>query len=113
MSTIAVDFDGCIVEFDGWKDKNHIGKLKTGAREVINQLAEEHKIIIYTCRSHLVPVIKFLREEQISYDYINRNPDQPKGVSKRKIMADHYIDDRAIEFNDNWSDILQILKESE
>ena len=43
----------------------------------------------------------YLKEHNITYDYINENPGQPDGTSG-KIMADVYLDDRGICFRGRW-----------
>jgi hypothetical protein len=46
MYNICIDFDGTIVE----EEYPEIGKLKAGAKEIINSLSKNFNIIIHTCR---------------------------------------------------------------
>ena len=94
---IAIDFDGCIVS-NAFPD---IGILQPYAKEVINKLYLEHRIIINTCRSQNYEnnCIKFLNNNEINYDWINHNdPDQilKYNADCRKISADLYIDDKCL-----------------
>ena len=94
---VGIDFDGVIVEFNGWKGSDHVGEVRWSDRPIGNleRLKElDFKIMIYTCRSKLSPVREVLKKHCIPYDYVNENPHQPESVSERKIFADHYIDDR-------------------
>lgn len=111
VKIIAVDFDGTIVdhEFPG------IGKLKPGAKDVLNKWHDQGiKVIIWTCRddvddslgeqSTLEAVKKFLAENDIKYDTINEmSTVQPFRLSSPKVYADIYIDDRNFGgFNVGW-----------
>lgn len=101
--TLAIDFDGTIVEH-AWP---RIGALKKGAKEAITRLYSNYTIIIWTARNNpslgdvhksLAEVEKFLKDNNIPFDHID---DGKNG----KLVADYYIDDRAIEFRDNWTEI--------
>ena len=90
---VAVDFDGTIT-----KDYNFpqsIGVLRDGCKEAIDYIRENHKVVIWTCRSgkYLEEAVKFLQDNGIAYDAINADI-YPK--TDRKIMADIYIDDKNI-----------------
>ena len=50
-------------------------------------------IIINSCRGDKKELKEFLDENDIPYDSINENPNQPEGTSN-KIMADRYWDNR-------------------
>lgn len=113
--TVAVDLDGTIMEIEEWNGHNHFGKPKKGAKEALKKLKKMgYKIIIWTTRfneskEQLKNISKTLKEHNIPFDHINKNPHGPPDTS-RKIPADYYIDDRAISFNDNWKEITKKLK---
>lgn len=94
--TIAVDFDGTIVE-----DKYpQTGTLLNGAKATLQRLhAEGHQIILWTCRTGqpLTDAVNFLLAEQIPFDSVNdclqKHIDE-YGCNTRKVTADVYIDDR-------------------
>lgn len=91
---IAVDFDGTIVD--------HmyplIGTIK---EDVVSKMRVEKKrgttIIIWTCRDgkYIDKMVEFLKDNQIPYDYVNENVPWVN-FSSRKILADEYWDDRAV-----------------
>lgn len=112
---IAVDFDGtlCEHEFPG------IGKVKAGAKEALMMFkALGYTIVIWSCRSchwnydvfggdpsqpvlereKIKDMVAFLQREGIPYDIIDDG-------SKGKPLADFYIDDKAIRFQNNWPEI--------
>jgi len=115
---IAVDFDGTIVEHQFPK----IGKLKPGAKLMIQLLKEEgHKIMIWTCRNHtesqlgqeatIRAVQNFLDEEEIPYDTINENdPSIGFWLESRKIYADIYIDDKNLGGFPGWAETYLMIQ---
>lgn len=100
---ICIDFDGVIAQIDG-ENKDVPGDVVPGARDAMKVLKDEgYTIIIHTCRKDNKMLRKWLEDNDISYDYINENPDQPDGTNKGKPMADLYVDDRAVRFSGNWT----------
>lgn len=92
---MAVDFDGCLV-------KNKFPEIGELNNELADYLRKEKdynntEIIIWTCRSekYIEPVRKFLKENNIPFDYINENVEWLPFETSRKVYADIYIDDRA------------------
>ncbi len=105
--TIAVDLDGTILEYDGWKGHSHFGKPLPGAKEALQKLKEQgFLIIIWTTRNNKEEIARYLREQGIPFDYINENPFGPPDGSN-KIYADYYVDDKAVEFRGDWQEVLR------
>lgn len=106
--TIAVDFDGVIVDFAFPK----IGKLKKGAKEALTLLKKMGAfIIIHSARTDMtftpniskIPLqemISFLQQNNIPYDIIWQLPGKP--------VADIYIDDKGLRFT-NWAETLKTI----
>jgi hypothetical protein len=113
--SVAVDLDGTIAKFDEWKGSGHIGLPKKGAKENLRYLKEKlgFTIIVHTCRSDLEVVEDYLKDYEIPYDHINENPNVPETVGDKKVYADYYIDDRAIEFSGKWKHVLYEIMERE
>jgi len=108
--TVAVDLDGTILRYNGWKGHKHFGEPIDGAKEALEEFRKMgFKIIIWTTRPDKRSIQEVLRKHNIPYDYINENPYQPPDVSN-KIYADFYIDDRAIEFT-TWKATLKRVKD--
>jgi hypothetical protein len=110
---IAVDFDGTLCEF-GYPEIGEQTQHQKELMETLIQMRKEgHKLILWTNRGDneqypsLTEAINWCCDKGLKFDAINRNlPGQKKlsGYSP-KIMADVYIDDKAINIKD-WKQIL-------
>ena len=95
----AVDFDGTLCE-NAWRE---IGKAKDTLINRMIELREEgNKVILWTCRTDdkLTNAIDWCKEHGLEFDAINENvPEilETFGTEARKIYADVYVDDRAVD----------------
>jgi len=110
----AIDFDGVIAQYDGWKGDDHFEPPKPGAKEAIDILrAHGIKIVIWTCRSNKQALAEYFAKYDIKYDAINVNvhPELSKedDAATRKIIADVYVDDRGLRFTEWGPAVEQIL----
>ena len=111
--TIAVDFDGTIVEHKYPK----IGKELPFAIDTLKTLAGEgHKLILCTSRDGelLEEAIQFCRERGLEFYAVNSN--YPPGAlftnkagKSCKVVADVYIDDRNIGGLPDWGLIHEMI----
>lgn len=104
--TIAVDFDGTIVEHEYPK----IGKEIPFALQTLRQLHDDgHQLILWTYRAgeDLQAAVDYCTENGVLFYAVNKNyPEEIFDVSiSRKILADIYIDDRNIGGMLDWGDI--------
>lgn len=110
INTIAVDFDGTIAHVSNWPD---IGDPIPGAIETLQKYhSAGGQIIIWTCREgeQLQSAIAYLDHHGIPYDTINSNIPERIDHWKndcRKVGADLYIDDKAVQ--PNWHEIAHLL----
>jgi len=94
----AVDFDGTLCE-NAWPD---IGEPHYDIINWVKKLKDcGHKLILWTCRDRilLVNAIVWCAEQGLFFDAINDNLEEHKnqfGGNSRKILADYYIDDKAV-----------------
>lgn len=105
MNTIAADFDGTLCE-----DKfPSIGEPKYKIIGFVKWLKSHGgKIILWTCREDipegdfLTQAVEWCRTYGLEFDYINENPEQCMGhpEKSRKIVADIYLDDKALNVRD-------------
>lgn len=104
QQTIAIDFDGVLADYsEGYKGKDVFGSMVPGADNATKVLKENGwTIIIYTTRPATDALKKWLSDNNITYDYINENPNQPEESKGCKLMADVYLDDRAVCFRGKW-----------
>ena len=106
--TIAVDFDGTLCEYAFPK----IGKQNQKQKELLEILIKlknrGHKIILWTNRGDndqykvLSEAIDWCSSRGLKFDAVNKNLPNQKKISgySPKIMADYYIDDKALQFGD-------------
>lgn len=111
--TIAVDFDGTIVE-DAYPE---IGKPRIFAFETLKKLQEDgHRLILWTYRygDRLDDAVAFCKKNGVDFYAVNKSfPEEEFDNSKsRKIHADLFIDDRNIGGVLGWGEIYQILTNS-
>jgi hypothetical protein len=107
--TIAVDFDGVIAEYDGWKGIGVLGEPRSDVAEALRILhSEGWKIIIHTARGE-AEISQYLVLHEIPHHEVNRNSDyKTMGV---KPVADVYWDDRAFRYSgDARRDLVEIRR---
>lgn len=108
--TIAVDFDGTIVEHT----YPEIGDEMLFAFDTLKALQKKgHKLILWTYREgkYLQEAVDYCKARGITFYAVNRSyPEEEleEGVS-RKINADIFIDDRNIGGFLGWGEIYQML----
>lgn len=110
--TIAVDFDGTIVEHEYPK----IGKPIPFAIDVLKKLQyeEHHMLILWTVRAGtlLDEAVEYCKNKGLEFYAVNKNfPEETlePGIS-RKIVADIYIDDRNLGGIPDWGLIYRMIK---
>ncbi len=114
QKTIAVDFDGTIVE----NKYPEIGKPMIFAFETLKKLEDEgFMLILWTYRSgkKLQEAIDFCKENGIVFYAVNKSYPEEEYTEdiSRKIQADIFIDDRNIGGFLGWGKIYQILTREE
>jgi hypothetical protein len=98
---IAIGFENTIL------DKNN--SIYKDAVNTINKLYEKHKILIWTEKydnKDITFVKNFLSDNKINYHSLNKNIDS--NIS-HKIVADLFIDNKMIKFENNWSQLKNIF----
>ncbi len=106
--TIAVDFDGVVAEYDGWKGEGVLGEPRADVQEALLLLrAEGWKIVIHTTRGEH-EVGEYLERNKIPFDEINRNSDYK--TLGAKPVADVYWDDRAVRYSGDARKDLQMIR---
>ena len=92
---LAVDLDGTLLKDDHPALGKPIPEVVAVLRDV---QAAGMKIVIWTVRDEDEKIRKHLEDADVPFDYINENPFGPSNGS-RKIYADVYLDNHAIQFN--------------
>lgn len=111
--TICIDFDGVLADYsEGFQGEDKFGEMVPNADNGTAILKKKgYTIIIYTTRPVTDALKAWLKENNITYDYINENPDQPKAAEGSKLIADIYLDDRAVCFRGNWEWMMREIAE--
>ena len=112
--TIAVDFDGTIVEHR----YPEIGKELPFATQTLRMLIEyRHKLILWSVREGklLEDAVEWCRQRGVEFYAVNKDfpeEDLSKNQSfSRKLKADVWIDDRNIGGLPDWGTIYQMITE--
>ena len=106
--TIAVDFDGVIADYDGWKGADVLGPVRPDVRDALNFLRDEGwKIIVHTTRSPEA-IARYLQENQIAFDELNFNSDYDNVGTKP--VATVYWDDRAVCYSGDATKDLEMIR---
>ena len=110
FKTIAIDFDGTIVENIYPK----MGKPKLFAFEILQKLKDSgYRLILWTCRSgkELEEAVEFCRNKGLEFYAVNSSYDgEDIDMNKsRKIIADIFIDDRNIGGFPGWGEVYATL----
>lgn len=115
VKTVAVDLDRVLFELpNGWQGHEYFGEFIPGGSSALYRLRNlGFKIVIYTTRNQPDLIEQELRRHDIPFDYINVNPNQPPEINPSKIVADYYIDDRAVHFKGNWEEVITEIIERE
>ena len=108
--TIAVDFDGTIVEHA----YPRIGKEMLFAFGTLKALQQKgHKLILWTFRDGqmLDDAVEYCKQNGVEFYAVNKSyPEEEYDLSiSRKINADIFIDDRNVGGFPGWSNIWQML----
>lgn len=101
--TIAVDFDGVIHQYDGWKDGTIYGTVMPGCVETLQRLKDAGwNIIVHSSRACDKVVDNVLCRGQLQemYEWLNKHkvPYQSIWANTGKPLADLYLDDRGVRF---------------
>ena len=94
--TILCDLDGVLNTYTGKYDKNNIPPMREGAYELIKDLSQNYRIVIFTTRN-LLTVSKWIIKNGLE-EFIDN-------VTNVKEPAYLLIDDRCISFNGNYNEL--------
>jgi hypothetical protein len=112
--TVCVDFDGTIARWNHGQGygpgTERMGAPVPGVAEALKRLkVNGWHIIIHTCRGEkgYADIEKYMQQNGIPFDEINKNRYQLPDMNPGKPVADVYVDDRAIDFKGDWKDALR------
>lgn len=99
--TIAIDFDGVMNAYNGWKGDDELFEPRLGLREFLAELYSDYRIVVHSTRPK-EKIEEWLIKHELGL-LINR-------VTSYKPVAIAYIDDRSIRFEGNFKDTLSFIK---
>lgn len=106
--TIAVDFDGVIANYDGWKGAKSLGAPRLDVLAALQQLKlEGWKIIVHTTRG-AESIKQYLIDANVPFDELNQNSDYQTEGSKP--VATVYWDDRAVRYSGDAERDLELIR---
>ncbi|MBR6962955.1 MAG: hypothetical protein IKH86_04900 [Prevotella sp.] len=110
--TIAVDFDGTIVEHE----YPNIGREIPFATDTLKMLIkDQHKLILWSCREDqlLQDAIDWCRERGVEFYAVNKDYPEEKveynNHFTRKLKVDMFIDDRNVGGLPDWGVIYEMI----
>jgi hypothetical protein len=106
--TIAVDFDGVIADYDGWRGDDVLGAPRPDVVHALEILRSEGwKIVIHTTRAEQ-HIIAYLARHCVPYDEVNRNSSYLNLGCKP--VATVYWDDRALRYSGNALEDIRFIR---
>ena len=114
LANLAIDFDGVVHTFNkGWHDGTCYGDPIPGSLKAIKKLSKDWNIIIFSAKVRPDrPLVAGKTGYELVDEWLQAHGvrDYVSEITHEKPRAKFYIDDKAIEFKDNWTDILQRLE---
>lgn len=96
MSTVAVDFDGVLADYRGWKGSDHLDEPLPGAIAFLWRLKRaKYQIVVFSVRAAD-------RHDAIEQWLRQHGAPPVKEITNVKPPALVYIDDRAHRFDGDW-----------
>lgn len=95
--TILIDLDGVLNEYTGSFEKDYIPPMKDGVKEFLEKLSINYELKLFTTRNKILAT-KWLVENDIDNFFVD--------ITNTKDLAWLYIDDRCINFDGNFDNLV-------
>ena len=99
---IAVDFDGVLNKYNGWKGENDLSVPQSSVKYFLEELNKDYSVIIFTARD-TDKVEEWFKKYELDKYILHITNMKPRAVA--------YIDDRAINYDGNYKKVLNKLKD--
>ena len=98
---ICLDFDAVLAEYHGWVSAEHTGPPLPGAKKFLERLVKANiDFVVFTTRTKL---------EVLHNWFAKYNMPKPLEITHEKIRATAYIDDRGVNFDGNFDNLIKTL----
>ena len=101
---ILLDLDGVLNTYNGHFKKGFIPPIREGAFELVKELSENYKIVIFTTRDY------FLTSKWVIKNGLGEYVDNITNIKEPAYLI---IDDRCINFNGNYEDLKNTINNFE
>ena len=98
--TVALDFDGVLADYHGWKGEDHVGDPLPGAQDFVGRLINAGYVV----------VIHSTRDRTVLTRWLLFHGFPPIEIAAQKPPAYIYIDDRGYRFNGNWDAAFKAIR---
>lgn len=106
---LAVDFDGVLADYSGWKGESVLGRPKAGIAEFLRKLRDEGWIFaVYSTRT-AASIAEWLAKSDIGEFFECEGSAGRYRIAERKPQATAYLDDRAVRFGGSFDEALKAL----
>ena len=111
---LLIDFDGTIHKYSKkWYDGTIYDVPFEGAKEAIDKLKDKYEIVIFSTRASCKEQDNCSDQIRNMKNWLNRYKIYYDNITAEKIGAFRIIDDLAIPFKGNWTQILQDIDNAE
>lgn len=101
--TVAIDFDGVLHQYTGWKGADALDDPMPGAQEFLVELVGRgYRVVVHTTRPAKY-VDPWLQQYHMD-DLVDL-------VTDKKVPAIAYVDDRAVRFWGEWAEVLTLIEQ--
>jgi len=109
LKVICIDFDATINSYkSGWTSESDIPDSPIdGAQDAIARLRRNFRVVVFSTRARTVEGKNAVRS------WLAKNGIEVDGITAIKIPAFAYVDDRAINFNGNWTEAMRAIQNFE
>lgn len=102
QKVICIDFNGVLDTYEGWKGESYLYPMRPGTKEFLEALKSQgYRLMVLTAMD------KRIVKQWLKLNKINHLIEK---VTNTKIPAIIYLDDRGLQFNGDYAQTLEAIK---